>query len=99
MSLPYDDKKVEAEHLDVATSKGLEYESTSDVIVKGVEYGDANAIRNDGGYILDAEQAAREQKTQTLVSALSQYKPAIFWSLVLSSGKTVSLPLLRSMIN
>lgn len=81
-----DDKKVDIEHLDVASTKGIEYGTPSEVASeKNLEYGSVKVIEHDASYILEAEEAVHAQKSQTLLSALSQYKPAIMWSVILSS--------------
>lgn len=76
-----DQKKLDIDHVSIAKDTPLERD------IEGLEYGDYGQKQLDGSYLLGAEEAGYEQKTQSLWSALAQYKPAILWSVVISASK------------
>jgi hypothetical protein len=72
-----DDKdKIYTEHSENAISNDLEYRG-----------GQTGNEKHDAQYLADAVEAVREQKSQGFKSAFAQYRPAMLWSIVFSSGK------------
>jgi hypothetical protein len=69
-----DEKKVYTEHHE-GLAGDLEYR------------GDGVLEKDTGRYLQDAMEAVHEQKTQNFKSAFAQYKPAMMWSIIFSSGE------------
>ena len=69
-----DEKKVYTEHHE-GLAGDLEYR------------GEGVLEKDTGRYLQDAMEAVHEQKTQNFRSAFAQYKPAMMWSIIFSSGK------------
>lgn len=83
----YDEKKVES--MDVSKDTSLPYDEKAHYATETIEDGDGHS-KEHVHEVHAAAEAVAQQKGQTLKEAVCQWKPAIFYSLIFSSGGSYS---------
>lgn len=54
---------------------------------KALEAGASVTEKDEGHYLANAAQAVDQQKRQNFKDAFTMYKPAIMWSVIMSTGE------------